>query len=95
MTGIQMRAANEHRRDWVSHGEFRLSERVSENPSFDNVTFTVLTLDGHHYNSTAHGDSQDRRNEKRMKANRNYLSSLAAASVNLLLLLLPAASIRA
>jgi hypothetical protein len=43
---IQQRAANGYFRQWVSHGEFRHTERVSTNPSFDNVTFTVLTLDG-------------------------------------------------
>jgi hypothetical protein len=44
---VQLRAANGYFRQWVSHGEFRHTDRVPTNPSFDNATFTVLTLDGH------------------------------------------------
>lgn len=44
---VQLRADNGYFRQWISHGEFRHTDRVSTNPSFDNATYTVLTLDGH------------------------------------------------
>lgn len=44
---IQVRAANGFRREVIAHGEFRVSDRVPTNPSFDDVTVTVLSLEGH------------------------------------------------
>ncbi|MDX2032772.1 MAG: hypothetical protein SF339_18995 [Blastocatellia bacterium] len=44
---IQVRAANGFRREVIAHGEFRFTDRVPTNPSFDDVTITVLTLEGH------------------------------------------------
>lgn len=44
---IQLRAANGYQRQWTAQKEFRLTDRVPTNPSFDNAIFTVLDLNGH------------------------------------------------
>ncbi len=44
---VQVRAANGFQRQIIAHSEFRFTDRVPTNPSFDDVIVTALSLDGH------------------------------------------------
>ncbi len=44
---VQVRAANGFQRQVIAHSEFRFTDRVPTNPSFDDIVVTALTLEGH------------------------------------------------